>query len=84
MTAVPVNATPQSALSGRAAEQAALEGAFADSSANVTAPVNLQPQGAVPEVRLGSAPKLDPAAAQAILDKPPTGGINPRFRPSPR
>lgn len=48
------------------------------------APVNLQPQPTVPEVRVGSGVKLDPNAAQTILDTPPVGGINPRFRPPQR
>jgi hypothetical protein len=29
-------------------------------------------------------PKLDPAGAATILDRPPTVGINPRFRPHGR
>lgn len=80
VTPQPVYATPQSALSGRSAEMAALEGQFGQSDFPV-APVNLQPQGAVPEVTIGSSARLDPAAAQRIIDTPPQGGINPRFRP---
>lgn len=30
------------------------------------------------------APVLDPRAAAAIIEKPPTGGINPRYRPPQR
>lgn len=82
--APPVHAVPQAALGGRTAEHAALEGSFPDFPPGTPAPVNLQPQPTVPEVRAGSGVKLDPNAAQTILDTPPVGGINPRFRPPQR
>ena len=81
---LPAQAVPQAALAGRTAEHAALEAAHLNLPPGTPAPVNLQPQATVPEVRLGSGVKLDPAAAQAIVDTPPVGGINPRFRPPPR
>lgn len=83
-SAPPVHAVPQAALGGRTAEHAALEGGFPDFPPGTPAPVNLQPQPTVPEVRVGSGVKLDPNAAQTILDTPPVGGINPRFRPPQR
>jgi hypothetical protein len=80
--APPAHAVPQTALTGRSAEAAALEGGLDALLADMAnPPVNLQPQTQRPEVRVGSNPKLDPQAAQAILDAPPVGGINPRFRP---
>ena len=78
---VPVHAVPQSSLGGRTAELAALENSLPGLPPDAPAPLNLQPQGTIPEIRLGSNLKVDPAAAQAILDTPPVGGINPRFRP---
>lgn len=82
--APPAQAVPQASLGGRSAEHAALEGGFPDLPPGTPAPVNLQPQATVPEVRIGSGAKLDPNAAQAIIDTPPVGGINPRFRPPSR
>lgn len=80
--AVPLQAVPQTALTGRSAESAALEGGLDALLADrANPPVNLQPQTQRPEIRVGSNPKMDPTAAQAILDTPPVGGINPRFRP---
>lgn len=76
----PVETSPVPSVMSRTAELAALEGSFG-SDQIPTAPVNLQPQGQVPEIRLGSAPKLDPQAATALVDTLPKGGVNPRFRP---
>jgi hypothetical protein len=80
--ALPVHATPQASLSGRAASLAALEvnadtiGALEGSSQLPQVPAS------IPEIRLGSSPKLDPKAVAGIMDTPPQGGINPRFKPS--
>lgn len=81
---IPTHAVAQSALSGRAAEMAALESLPGMADPLPTTAVNLQPQDTIPEVRLGSSPKLDPAGIQTILDAPPVGGINPRYRPPTR
>lgn len=64
----------------RTAELASIEGDVTVTSRPIDA-VNLQPQDQRPEIVLGSRPRLDLAEAQKNLDKPPTGGINPRFRP---
>lgn len=66
--------------SNRTAELAALEGMTGEVGLNPQTAYNLQPQAQIPEVRLG-APRLDPKAAQTIIDPAPSGGINPRFRP---
>lgn len=68
-------------LRGRSAELAAIEGQMGEMEAPPVGAINLQPQGQVPEVRLGAGTRVDPDAAKAIIDTPPVGGINPRFRP---
>lgn len=74
--------TQQPLVGSRTAELAALEGGLEDMGLDgMPAPVNLQPQAQTPEVRLGSNQRVDPSAAQTILDAPPVGGVNPRFRP---
>jgi len=84
----PVNATPQASLSGRTVELAALESDLGGSPQGLgetpATAFNPQQQATIPEVRAGSVPKVDTQAAQAILDQPPVGGINPRFRPPTR
>ena len=41
--------------------------------------------GATPQTELESRPQMrDPEEAKKILDRPPTGGLNPRFRSPPR
>lgn len=91
--AIPVNATPQGTLTGRSAEMAKLEmdadmiGALEGSTQS---PPMVTPQTAVagsqpiPELRLTPEGRFDPKAAAGIIDTPPVGGINPRFRPPPR
>ena len=81
---IPTNATPQGKLSGRAAETAALE-ADADMIGALEGSSQLpKPTTAIPEIRLGSQPKIDPKGAIGIMETPPAGGINPRFRPPQR
>jgi len=46
--------------------------------------VNLNPQNRTPEIVLGSTPKASAVDPQTVLDAPPVGGINPRFRPPTR
>ena len=79
----PPQAVSQSTLSGRSVDAAALEmtGLVGEVPAGA---VNLQPQDTIPEVRLGSTQRVDPAGVQTILDQPPVGGINPRYRPPVR
>jgi len=76
----PVSA-PHAAPLGRSAELAAIEGEMGTLEGVPFQATNLQPQTQMPEVRLGSGTRLDPDAAKAIIDTPPVGGINPRFRP---
>lgn len=72
---------PTSPASSRAAEIAALE-----ESAPVpaeTPPLSRAP-GDIPVLESRQPQFRDPAAAASIIDQPPAGGINPRFRPPPR
>lgn len=79
----PTPSATQASLSGRAAEYAALE-TSADSVGVLSgAPLPVKATE-VPELRLGSNPKMDPQAAIGIIDTMPQGGINPRFRPPSR
>jgi len=64
----------------------ALEGDL-DFNARASTPsgaVNLNPQNRTPEIVLGSTPKASAVDPQTVLDAPPVGGINPRFRPPTR
>jgi len=70
---------PDQAVSGRAAEIAALEGQL---DASVEGPP-IHPRPHTTEVAELSrkAKGIDGESLRAILDRPPVGGINPRFRP---
>lgn len=76
-----VPSPPVTAPTGRTSELAALEGNLGLPEEYPTGPVNLQPTNQRPEVVLGTNQARDPKLAQTIIDTPPTGGINPRFRP---
>ena len=71
---LPIASPPQ----GRSAELASIEGDVGDLPHGAT---NLQPQTQTPEVVLGGGTRLNPEVAKTIVDTPPVGGINPRFRP---
>lgn len=73
--------TPAPVPRGRSSELAALEGGLGLPDDLPTAPVNLQGSNERPEIVLGSNQPRDPHLAKTVLDTPPSGGINPRFRP---
>jgi hypothetical protein len=75
---VPVREVP----SGRAAEIAALEAESLSLPGAAEIPARMN-RDEIPEL-VGRTPKLDPSQVSAIIDQPPTAGINPRYRPPPR
>ncbi len=79
----PPEPSSQSPALSRSAKIAAIEGDLVDSAAVAGPPVRMPAPQEVAELAHKAAP-INAREAAKILDAPPAGGINPRFRPQSR